>query len=167
MVWNWESIAMLKDLWRAGHSTSEIGTRLGCSKNAVVGKAHREDLDGRPSPIRRDGLPRPAPLPIPQPLTALLPLLSETAPPKPTPAPKPFPPQRDAHPLPPAPAPIIAPRPIVRRCPDECCWPIGMPGKPEFRFCAGPSLPGKPYCEDHAKLAYVKVRDRPDTSGTL
>ena len=31
----------------------EIGKQLGVSKNAVVGKAHRLGLTGRPSPIKR------------------------------------------------------------------------------------------------------------------
>ena len=31
----------------------EIGRRMGISKNAVVGKAHRLNLPARPSPIRR------------------------------------------------------------------------------------------------------------------
>jgi len=41
-----------------------------------------------------------------------------------------------------------------------CCWPMGEPGKRDFRFCDEKSEPGKPYCEEHAKVAYVKVRDR-------
>src|ERR1700741_2235548 len=59
MVWNEDTIRQLRDLWAQGHSTAEIGRRLGVSKNAIVGKAHRLDLDARPSPIRRDA-PRPA-----------------------------------------------------------------------------------------------------------
>ena len=54
MVWDDETIRLLRDLWTQGHSTAEIGRRLGVSKNAIVGKAHRLDLDARPSPIRRD-----------------------------------------------------------------------------------------------------------------
>jgi GcrA cell cycle regulator len=53
------------------------------------------------------------------------------------------------------PAPI---RPYARIV--TCCWPIGEPGTKDFRFCDGASEPGKPYCAGHAKLAYVKVRDR-------
>jgi GcrA cell cycle regulator len=34
---------------------------------------------------------------------------------------------------------------------------LGEPGTRSFRFCEGESVPGKPYCPDHAKLAYVKV----------
>jgi GcrA cell cycle regulator len=61
----------------------------------------------------------------------------------------------------PAPAPRVvapAPRPYGRVV--TCCWPIGEPGTRSFRFCDDASEPGKPYCSDHAKLAYVKVRDR-------
>ena len=55
MEWAEETIVRLRALWDEGHSTAEIGRRLGVSKNAVVGKAHRLDLPARPSPIRRDG----------------------------------------------------------------------------------------------------------------
>lgn len=57
MDWNEETIVRLRGLWAEGHSTAEIGRRLGVTKNAVVGKAHRLDLPARPSPIRRDGVP--------------------------------------------------------------------------------------------------------------
>ena len=53
MVWNDERIAQLMSLWEEGLTTGEIGKRLGVSKNAVVGKAHRLGLNGRPSPIKR------------------------------------------------------------------------------------------------------------------
>jgi GcrA cell cycle regulator len=42
----------------------------------------------------------------------------------------------------------------------SCCWPIGEPGQPDFRFCSAEALPGKPYCAEHAAIAYVKARDR-------
>ena len=53
MDWTDETIARLRALWDEGHSTAEIGRRLGITKNAVVGKAHRLNLPARPSPIRR------------------------------------------------------------------------------------------------------------------
>ncbi|MBC7800968.1 MAG: GcrA cell cycle regulator, partial [Gemmatimonadaceae bacterium] len=53
MDWNEETIARLRQLWQDGHSTAEIGRRMGITKNAVVGKAHRLVLSPRPSPIRR------------------------------------------------------------------------------------------------------------------
>ena len=63
MEWSEETIVRLRSLWSEGHSTAEIGRRLGVSKNAVVGKAHRLDLPARPSPIRRDGCSARAALP--------------------------------------------------------------------------------------------------------
>ncbi|MCQ4161483.1 GcrA family cell cycle regulator, partial [Roseomonas sp. GC11] len=54
MEWTAEAIEALRALWAEGHSTAEIGRRMGISKNAVVGKAHRLNLPARPSPIRRE-----------------------------------------------------------------------------------------------------------------
>ncbi|MGH6973165.1 MAG: GcrA family cell cycle regulator, partial [Stellaceae bacterium] len=38
-IWSAELVQNLARLWDEGHSTAEIGRRLGVSKNAVVGKA--------------------------------------------------------------------------------------------------------------------------------
>ena len=53
MSWTSKLVADLVRLWKEGASTAEIGRRLGLSKNAVVGKAHRLGLPQRPSPIKR------------------------------------------------------------------------------------------------------------------
>src|SRR3712207_3370404 len=53
MEWTAKSINLLRALWAEGHSTAEIGRRMGVTKNAIVGKAHRLDLPSRPSPIRK------------------------------------------------------------------------------------------------------------------
>jgi len=166
MEWAEETIVRLRELWSEGHSTAEIGRRLGVSKNAVVGKAHRLDLSARPSPIRREGDASPAhravlrrsagPTLPPLPCTGIG---GAAAPPMPPPlrasapamAPRPAPPPPRVQPPPP-------PRPYGRVI--TCCWPIGEPGTRSFRFCDAESVPGKPYCGDHAQLAYVKVRDR-------
>ncbi len=44
-----------------------------------------------------------------------------------------------------------------------CCWPLGEPGTKGFHFCGGEPTQGKPYCAEHAALAYVKLRDRRDS----
>ena len=49
--WAGEKIANLRELWATDLSTAEIGKRMGISKSAVVGKAHRLNLPARPSPI--------------------------------------------------------------------------------------------------------------------
>ena len=50
--WTPERDGELLGLWDEGHSTSEIGRRMGITKNAVIGRAHRLMLPARPSPIR-------------------------------------------------------------------------------------------------------------------
>jgi GcrA cell cycle regulator len=165
MEWTEESIVRLRTLWDEGLSTAEIGRQLGVSKNAVVGKAHRLDLPARPSPIRRDGSsvtgprrqsPRRMAGPTLPPLSSAQ---SQVAPSVAVLAPA----LAASRLKPAAPAPVprvqaVAPRPYARLV--TCCWPIGEPGTRSFRFCDADALPGKPYCAEHAQLAYVKVRDR-------
>lgn len=160
MDWTTESIDRLRALWAEGHSTAEIGRRMGVSKNAVVGKAHRLQLPARPSPIRRDpAAPRPVATgrrPTLPPLREALPVVQRREEP------------RIVAEAPPAPAPAAAPPPkpvaVVRAFPrvstKTCCWPLGEPGTEEFRFCCDAAIPGKPYCGEHAALAYVRVKDR-------
>jgi GcrA cell cycle regulator len=178
MEWEDEWIRQLGTLWGEGHSTAEIGRRINVTKNAVVGKAHRLNLPPRPSPIRRDGapsLPRPA---------APRRVVGPTLPPLPASLPLPVDPRVEAPGGPRAaavpanltpdliramrqdgeaaaakPVPV---RQVVARAvrTAACCWPIGEPGTKSFRFCDAEALPGKPYCAEHAQIAYVKVRDR-------
>lgn len=169
MVWDAETIRLLKDLWAEGHSTAEIGRRLGVSKNAIVGKAHRLDLDARPSPIRRDAV-RPADRPAPYPRMAgptLPPLASAHLQPTHVPPPSNVQPLRQMsalapRPLPPAPVAPPVVRPAVaapqhtRRSAPSCCWPIGDPGTKSFRFCDDVSLPGKPYATNMPSLPTSK-----------
>ncbi len=173
MEWTSESIDQLRALWAEGHSTAEIGRRMGISKNAVVGKAHRLNLPPRPSPIRREGFggavvterrlppPRRAPAPRPaMPLRRLEPTAvpaaarAAAAPPPGQPAPAPSEPATTTA------AQVAVLRPFPRMNLRCCAWPHGDPGTADFRFCGAEALAGKPYCPEHAALAYVKVRDR-------
>jgi len=165
--WTPEVVLSLRQLWDEGHSTAEIGRRLGVSKNAVVGKAHRLDLPSRPSPIRTEGgsTPRPPrrpPVPrladfVPLATAGVVParLLSETCrfSQRTTPA--------RANPMAQDRA-TFAPSSPGAIGNDPCCWPIGEPGKGGFRFCDSLALIGKPYCGEHAQLAYRRVRRRDD-----
>ncbi len=162
MEWNQDAIAKLRALWAEGHSTAEIGRRLGVSKNAVVGKAHRLNLPPRPSPIRRDAVARPvAPRRATGPTLPPLPTMGATMEARPAPrrveAPR-------AAPRAETPIRVVAtstPRTgLATGRTTECCWPLGDPGTRSFRFCDAPSEPGRPYCEAHAAQAYVRVRDR-------
>lgn len=54
-------------------------------------------------------------------------------------------------------APAPAPAKPTGRITD-CCWPIGEPRKKDFRYCDNRTVPGKVYCEEHYKIAYVRHR---------
>jgi GcrA cell cycle regulator len=110
-VWTDDLIVELGKLWTEGHSTAEIGRRLGVSKNSVVGKAHRLSLAPRPSPVKLTGKPRQKP------------------------APK-----------------------LVEVKGPTCSWPLGHPGEKGFHFCGARAQSGKPYCPEHAALAYVRPK---------
>ncbi|MDH5749907.1 MAG: GcrA family cell cycle regulator [Rhodospirillales bacterium] len=58
--WTPERTSTLIVLWEEGLSTSEMGRRLGVTKNAVVGKVHRLGLAKRNSPIRSKPRSEPA-----------------------------------------------------------------------------------------------------------
>lgn len=147
--WTETAMRQLRELWSdPANSAASIAGTMGCSKNAVVGKAHRMKLPGRPSPIHRASgaaprppAPRAVPPPILRPVTSR-PVTSRPAPPPAAPAP---------------PAAMAVPRPSPVR---SCCWPEGEPGTPAFRFCGDPTSPGRPYCAPHCRAAYVPVSPR-------
>ena len=170
MDWTDQTVAILRLLWSEGHSTAEIGRRMGTTKNAIVGKAHRLVLPARPSPIRaappdyaeRTHRVKPSPpalarlLPAapaaPRPPTAPSQVV-EAAPitlPSPSPTPTPEPPP--ARPV----------SPVTARRTSTCQWPIGEPGKAGFHLCGDEPVPGKPYCPSHCGRAYVRPRTAVD-----
>lgn len=156
MAWTPDLIKELKRLWNKGLTTVEIGNRIGMSKNAVVGKAHRLGLEGRPSPIKRDKkkehvvaapTSKKAPIAKKEKVTATSSILP--------------------------PEPAFEPEPIVEKAvskkkkhkgvqlvdlkPNSCRWPEGDPKDPDFCFCGQECAPGKIYCEEHCAIAYSGV----------
>ena len=155
--WDDDKITRLKTFWAEGLTTAEIGRRLGVTKNAVVGKVSRLHLPGRPSPIRRTGAAGPTAASEPAPPPTLAEIM-------PAPAVSAAPQVAEALPLP-ATAPIkpkaAASQSMRRGSGGQCCWPLGEPGRPGFRFCDAPLPPRTTYCTAHARLAYVRT-PRPD-----
>jgi GcrA cell cycle regulator len=159
--WTDATKARLRCLWDEGLSTAEIGRRLNVSKNSVIGQAHRLDLAKRPCPIRYSGGPRPQRASPPRTPDLSVRLMGSASVREAVSA-------QDAKAETGASAPTTMQKmpPVMvtgsARVPSyrvtECCWPIGDPGAPNFRFCDVPALPGKPYCAAHARLAYVKTR---------
>ena len=41
----------------------------------------------------------------------------------------------------------------------SCLWPHGHPDDADFHFCGARPLPGKPYCPEHAAIAYVRPKE--------
>lgn len=140
--WTSQRIKTLTKLWDEGHTTSEIGRRLGVTKNSVVGKAHRMSLPKRQSPIAR------------KPSQSKPKAGAKTAP---AAAAKPAAKPKAAAPK----IPIEPEEPSIIKLENlqsgMCSWPFNEPGTPEFHFCGEkPTVPDKPYCLEHCMMAYVK-----------
>lgn len=129
-TWTEERVAVLERLWDEGMATERIAERLGVTKNAVVGKAHRLGLKTRGNPITSSRLvgarKRAEAVERSRARAKLLPEVRRT---------------------------IVAPGDIKA---GECQWPIGEPGAPDFGFCGAEILEGghAPYCEAHHGMAY-------------
>ena len=141
MGWSDELVEELKRLWDKGLTTGEIGKALGVSKNAVVGKAHRLGLNGRPSPIRRNEDDAAAANKTGAGSGA------ENEKKKPSKA---------------AQKAAVKEKKKLFTVNDltstSCRWPIGDPKDEDFHFCGKETLTDKPYCAEHAAIAYVSAK---------
>jgi GcrA cell cycle regulator len=157
MSWTPERIGNLESLWAEGRSTAEIGRRLGVSKNAVVGKAHRLGLPGRKSPIdakRRQAKKDAAPAAASRTTTPRAKAAAQAAPATAAPTAAATKPKAAAA----APAAAAArAKPSKAHAGPSCQWPFGDPRLPGFHFCGAASVSGKPYCDEHCAAAYNRV----------
>jgi GcrA cell cycle regulator len=164
MSWTDERIATLKKMWKEGKSAADIAKTLGkVTRNAVIGKAHRMGLSGRPSPIKK---PPAAPKKEAAPKkTALLRSIKKPAPVAAV--------SKKANPLqrPEVEEPKIFEKetvpegggiPLIELTERMCKWPIGDPRDADFIFCGLGIRVGTPYCPGHAAMAYqTSSRGRP------
>jgi GcrA cell cycle regulator len=159
MDWTLEAIDRLRDMWAQGLTTKEIGRRMGVSKNAITGKAHRLNLSTRPSPIRRDpAAPRVTQLMTPR-MKEIIAEAHIAEARKKRRLPKAEERVETDEPPPPAAGALTGTQPAkTTQRVIKCCWPSGDPGTQEFQFCGKDSMSGKPYCAKHAAIAYVKPR---------
>ena len=143
MSWTEDKVSQLRELWDQGLPTSQIGTILGFTKNAVVGKAHRIGLERRPSPIKRSVM-KPNRKEARAPLMPKLNIdnkvennfdntLSGS--------------DRNAK--------YLGKNSIISRKSIGCEWPIGEPNEPNFHYCGSKKLEGKSYCLEHCSKAYI------------
>lgn len=138
MDWSDEINETLAALWAEGMTTAKIAEVLSerfkirppLTKNAIVGKKNRLGLTSRESPIRVADPAKPR-LPSAATRKAAAKAAVEVAINEPPPLPMTVGPVR------------------------SCCWPIGEPKQKGFHFCDAPSRPGRSYCADHMRIAYV------------
>ena len=137
MSWTEEKVAKLKELWSKGHTASQIAEALGDStRNAVIGKAHRLNLEARaPSkqssqsstsvnrPVRRGSAP------ISRKAKFQSILLDKN-----------FEPEN--------------PKSLEELTDQTCKWPIGHPNEENFYFCGRKPEGEFPYCKLHVLFAF-------------
>lgn len=133
--WPDDRTARLIELWANGHTCAAIGIRLGVTKNAVIGKAHRLNL---PQRLRE----------------AVAHEISETKKAQ-FAAGRLIMPSRHAVIPEPAGAPDMRNLSLLELEPNDCRFPIGDPQKPGFAFCGCPRFGERPYCQYHSRIAYV------------
>lgn len=162
MSWTDERIALLKKMWKDGKSAADIAKVLarGVTRNAVIGKAHRMGLSGRPAPVKK---PEPASASKKMPVKKALqkkdipaPVVKKSAAPavsgmkhnplsREVAEPRKF----EKEPIPPGGG--VA---LIDLSERMCKWPIGDPREDDFTFCGRGIRNGTPYCPDHAGAAY-------------
>lgn len=131
MLFDWtpEVIVQARALWDNGVSTIKIGRAIGCSKNALVGKAHRLRWPSRPSPIKGAASRK---LRKPQPVGN-----QPTLPPLP---------HTTSSSVFAAQPPSMAGR--------SCQWIDGAPTRHAI-FCNAPTQPGSSYCPTHHARCWI------------
>ncbi len=155
MSWTEDRVSLLKRLWGEGHTAAEIAKQLGgVTRNAVIGKAHRLKLSNRVSPIQQNK--KPANKNIERKITRKTVSTASVS-------------SRKTSPV----SSVSKNSPathssnngnlysLMELKPRMCRWPCGDPKHEDFGFCGAAAMPGLPYCEEHAKLAYqASTRNR-------
>ena len=138
MSWTNKREEKLKELWKKGHSGSEIANMLGgVTRNAVIGKAHRLKLEARSistkSKIKANNEKNNSTETKNQKLgrkARFQALLLD----------KNFEPEN--------------PKKLTELTDDTCRWPIGHPYEKDFYFCGRKPLEKFPYCNLHVLYAF-------------
>ena len=138
MSWTPEKEQKLKDLWKKGHTASQIANMLGdTTRNAVIGKAHRLNLQARAkskkSTSKINGENKNEPEVKNQKLgrkARFKALLLD----------KNFEQEN--------------PKQLEELTDETCRWPIGHPYEEKFYFCGRKTMEKFPYCKLHVLYAF-------------
>ena len=123
MSWTADKTVRLKHLWKVGYTATEIGEKLNYSKNAVIGRAHRLNLDARRSGRSSKGTKHSIKT-IGRKEQARMLLLDNN-----------FEPEN--------------PTQLEELTKHHCRWPEGEPGKKDFYFCGRTPVKSFSYCRLH------------------
>ena len=147
-MWTDEKVKILKDLWGKGKTASQIAEIIGgISRNAVIGKAHRLNLEARaPSKSSHtsgasSGQNKIQRRPSQQPLTRKQKFQSILLD-------KNFEPEN--------------PKSLEELSEDTCKWPIGHPNEESFYFCGRKPEEDFPYCKLHVLYAFQPKGQKED-----
>ena len=123
MSWTAGKTVRLKHLWKARYTAAEIGEKLNYSRNAVIGRAHRLNLDARRSGRSSKGTKHSIKT-IGRKEQARMLLLDNN-----------FEPEN--------------PTQLEELTEHHCRWPVGDPGKKGFYFCGRTPVKSFSYCRLH------------------
>ena len=138
MSWTPERENKLKELWKKGHTASQIATMIpGTTRNSVIGKAHRLNLEAR-AVSKKSSLGTKTKT---ESSTNIKPgKLSRKAKFRSLLLDKNFEPEN--------------PKKLEELTDETCRWPIGHPYEEKFYFCGRKSLEKFPYCKLHVLYAF-------------
>jgi len=158
MSWTDAAIIDLTRMWREGRSARDIGTALGVTKNAIIGKAHRIDLPARKEGAsarngREGGKVRERMEYVYRGKQRNRRVSNPQAP------------KLKAEKIPPTPIddkliPMEQRKSLLELGPLDCRWPVHDVGHPEFFFCGSAIEPEMPYCPAHCRVAFVHASSR-------
>jgi GcrA cell cycle regulator len=139
MSWTPEREEKLKDLWKKGHTASQIATLIGSTtRNAVIGKAHRLNLEAR-AVSKKTSSARTSTESSTKPEIKTQ-RLGRKAKFKALLLDKSFEPENPIK---------------LEELTDETCrWPIGHPYEEKFYFCGRKPMEKFPYCQLHVLYAF-------------
>ena len=138
MSWNPEKEKKLRELWKKGHTASQIARLLGdTTRNAVIGKAHRLNLEARATSRKSTSKINEKNTNIPEIKTQKL---GRKARFKALLLDKNFEPEN--------------PKQLEELTDETCRWPIGHPYEKKFYFCGRKSIEKFPYCKLHVLYAF-------------
>ena len=137
MSWTDEKVEKLRELWSKGHTASQIANVLGdTTRNAVIGKAHRLNLEAR-APSKNSGT---SISPESKPARRGLAPTSRKAKFQSILLDKNFEPEN--------------PKSLENLTDETCKWPIGHPNEEKFYFCGRKPEGEFPYCKLHVLYAF-------------